>query len=79
MTDPKPSKKNPKEETPKEIPEEGLEEGIDFAEMLNSPVAQSLLEGALDLFKKEKEDPDICEITIKAPSEVVLKLFNLSK
>lgn len=54
-------------------------EGIDFMEMLNSPIAKALLEGGKDLFKKEKVDPNICEINIKAPSEVVLKLFNIKE
>ena len=77
MGEPKPTKKIPKDETHKETPSEEPE--IDVMGMLNSPVAQSLLGGCKDLFKKEKEDSNICEIYIKAPSEVVLKLFNLSK
>lgn len=55
------------------VPEE-----FDFMKMMDSPIVKSLLEGGKDLFKKEKEDPDVCEIYIKAPSEVVLKLFKVS-
>lgn len=55
------------------------EEKLDVMEMLNSPMAQSLLGGCKDLFKKEKSDPDVCEITIKAPSDVILKLFKVSE
>ena len=69
------------EESPEESEEETLEKSkdkeIDFKEILNNPIAQSLLGGCKDLFKKEKSDPDVCEITIKAPSEVVLKLFKV--
>ncbi len=50
---------------------------INFMEILNDPAIASLLESGKNLFKKEKVDPDVCEINIKAPSEVVLKLFNI--
>lgn len=54
-------------------------EEINLEELLKSPIAQSILGGCKDLFKKEKLDPDVCEITIKAPSAVVLKLFKVSE
>ncbi len=49
-----------------------------FLELINDPLTQSILGGVKDMFgKEEKElDPNMCEITIKAPSEIVLKLFN---
>lgn len=55
----------------------GAKEDFDFMKMLENPITKELLSGCKDLFKKEKADPNICEITIKGPSEVVLKLFNL--
>lgn len=55
------------------------EKGFDFMKMLNDPKIASLLEGGKDLFKKKETDPNMCEIHIKAPSEVVLKLFNIKK
>ncbi len=72
-----------KEEEPKVEPTETKEEperigGFNPMEMLNDPVVKSLLGGCKDMFKKEKPDPNICEIIIKAPSEVVLKLFKIS-
>lgn len=59
--------------------DEPKEEEFNLEEVLNSPIAQSLFAGCKDLFKKEKSDPDVCEITIKAPSAVVLKLFKVSE
>lgn len=70
----------PKKEKPTptpEINENSEEEAPNFMELLNSPMAQSVLGGCKDLLKPETTDPNICEITIKAPSEVVLKLFNV--
>ncbi len=55
------------------------EEGFDLGKLLNDPVVASLLEGGKELFKKEKTDPDVCEISIKAPSAVVLKLFHVKE
>lgn len=55
------------------------EPGINFMEFLNNPAVASFLEGGKNLFKKEKADPNMCEINIKAPSEVVLKLFNIKE
>ncbi len=63
------------EETDKPEPKEDF----DFMELLNNPIAKEILSGCKDLFKKEKTDPNMCEITIKAPSEVVLKLFKISE
>lgn len=60
-----------------EEPETKEEKGLNLGELLKDPVVKSLLESGKDMFKKEKADPDICEINIKAPSEVVLKLFNV--
>ena len=62
---------------PSEEMEEPKEEGFNFMEILNNPIAKTLMESGKDLFKKEKPDPNVCEITIKAPSEVVLKLFRV--
>lgn len=69
--------KDEKVETPKE--ETNVEEGFDLGELLKDPVVKSLLESGKDIFKKEKTDPDVCEISIKAPSEVVLKLFRVKE
>lgn len=63
---------------PTESKEEPKEE-INLEEILNNPIAKELLGGFKDLFKKEKSDPDVCEITIKAPSDVILKLFKISE
>lgn len=63
-----------------EEPSVGIEEeskGFNFMEMLDNPMVGQLMESGKDLFKKEKPDPNMCEITIKAPSEVVLKLFKV--
>ncbi len=54
-------------EPKKEIP--------DFMKLLESPMAQGLLGGCKDLFKKKEVDPNILEITIKGPSEAVLKIM----
>lgn len=60
------------------VPEEPSEEkGFDFMALLKDPMAQSIMSQGKDLFKKEKPDPDMCEIIIKAPSKVVLKLFHV--
>ena len=67
------------DKTAEDIPKEEPKKEIDFMEMLNNPLAKELLGGCKDLFKKEKSDPDVCEITIKAPSDVVLKLFKVSE
>lgn len=53
--------------------------GFDLVKLLNDPVVSSLLGCGKELFKKEKTDPNVCEIYIKAPSEVVLKLFNIKE
>lgn len=55
-------------------PEDG---GFNLGKLLTDPAVVSLLKGGKDLFKKKEVDPNMCEITIKAPSEVVLKLFNV--
>ena len=70
-------KKNPIEE--EEVENEKVEEGFDFMGLLNNPDIAASMGSIKDLFKKEKQNPDICEITIKAPSAVVLKLFGLDK
>lgn len=58
----------------KKVPEEKVEvveeQPIDLAEVING-----LMPMAKDIFKKKESNPDICEISIKAPSEVILKLF----
>lgn len=59
--------------------EEVLDEKFDIMSLLNNPAVTSFLEGGKNLFKKEKTDPNVCEINIKAPSEVVLKLFNIKE
>lgn len=50
---------------------------FDFGKLLSNPLVADLLSSGKDLFKKEKADPNVCEISIKAPSEVVLKLFGI--
>lgn len=55
--------------------EEKEDKGFDFMGLLNDPAVASIMKSGKELFKKEKTDPNVCEITIKAPSEVVLKLF----
>lgn len=73
-------KKIEKEAEPQEQkPKETEKPEFDFMGMLNNPAVTKLLESGKDLFKKEKADPNVCEITIKAPSEVVLKLFKVSE
>ncbi len=76
----KDEKTEPKDEPKKEetIEEPKEEFRINFMELLNDPMAKELLGGCKQLFKKEKADPNICEISIKAPSEVVLKLFGIT-
>lgn len=64
-------------ETQKEFPEEPEEKKFDFMKMLDSPIAKILLDSGKEMFKKENPNPDTCEITIKAPSEVILKLFKV--
>ena len=59
-------------------PEKEEKPGIDFMSLLGNVDIPALLNSGKDIFKKEKADPDVCEITIKAPSEVVLKLFKAS-
>lgn len=54
------------------------DKGFDFMGLLNDPAVASIMKSGKELFKKEKTDPNVCEITIKAPSEVVLKLFKAS-
>ena len=44
-------------------------------ELLNNPLVSELMNSGKELFKKKEADPNMCEINIKAPSEVVLKLF----
>lgn len=75
MADPKSSKKTPEENPEGVIPEDP---GMDFMGMLNSPIAKALLEGGADLFKKEKSDPNMCEIHIKGSPEFILKLFKIA-
>lgn len=58
-------------------PEKEEESGIDFMGLLNSIDVPALMNSGKKLFKKEKADPNVCEITIKAPSEVVLRLFGV--
>lgn len=58
---------------------ETQEEGFNLGKLLKDPSVMALLGCGKDLFKKEKSDPNVCEITIKAPSEVVLKLFNIKE
>ncbi len=75
-------KRGKKEEKVTPVEEEetkNKEPDFDFLKLLESPIAASLLEGGKDLFKKKEVDPNMCEITIKAPSEVVLELFNIKK
>lgn len=54
------------------------EKEFDLGKLLDNPIAKAVMESGKDLFKKEKPDPNMCEITIKAPSDVVLKLFKVS-
>ncbi len=56
---------------------EKQEEEFDLGKLLKDPAVASLLGCGKDLFKKKETDPNMCEITIKAPSEVVLKLFHI--
>lgn len=73
-------KKVDKEDKPEvEQPKETEKPKIDFMGMLNDPKLLKLLDSGKDLFKKEKSNPDVCEISIKAPSEVVLKLFRVGE
>ena len=70
------------DKSPSEIPVEVVEEpkkDFNFMELINDPKIAALLGGCKDMFKKKEVNPDICEITIKAPSEVVLKLFKVSE
>ncbi len=73
--------KNPKavKEVPTEPKEDAIEESKkelpDFMKLLESPMAQGLLGGCKDIFKKKEVDPNILEITIKGPSEAVLKIM----
>lgn len=82
MANPKSTKKIPKEEPVDTKDIDGEEavvpEEFNLEELMNNPIVQDLLGGAKDLFKKEKEDPNVCEIYIKGPSEAVLKLFKIA-
>lgn len=76
------TQENVTEDSSKQVktPEEKEEKcGINFMELLNNPAIEQLMKSGKDMFKKEKTDPDICEISIKAPSAVVLKLFKVSE
>lgn len=79
MVKKKEEKLETQEDVAKEILDEKkvLDEKFNIMELLDNPAVASFLEGGKNLFKKEKTDPNVCEITIKAPSEVVLKLFNI--
>jgi len=78
--------KEPNSQLVKDIPEivpelktEDKKQGIDFMELLNNPMAQSMISGCKDLFKKEKpeqEPTDHLEVFVKGPSDAVLKFFN---
>lgn len=73
-------KKKPEEEikTQEDVREEETEEPcFNPLELLNNPAIKELLGAGKEIFKKEKTDPNVCEISIKAPSEVVLKLFGI--
>ena len=59
------------------IEENKEEEGFNFMEILKNPMVGQLMESGKELFKKKEANPDTCEITVKAPSEVVLKLFRV--
>ena len=61
------------------VEREEEESSFDFMGLLKNPAVASLMESGMGLFKKEKSDPDVCEISIKAPSEVVLKLFRVNE
>ena len=71
MQDKTPKKNKPGTEK-KSKDKEGLKE------LMEGLPLESILGGCKDLFKKDKQDPNFCEITIKAPSEAVLKLFKAS-
>lgn len=71
-------------ETSKEVKiedpiEETKEKSFNPMDLLGNPVIGELIRSSKGLFEKEKSNPDTCEITIKAPSEVVLKLFRVSE
>jgi len=62
-----------------ELPQEEPAPKINFMEMLNSPLTQSLIGGCKDLMKKEKPEPeptDHLEVFVKGPSDAVLKFFD---
>jgi len=67
------------EKEKKAMPKAQEKKPVDFEKMLNSPLAKGLLDNCKGIFKEEEKNPDICEITIKAPSNVVLKLFKAEK
>ncbi len=67
-------KEKPVEEEVVEEPEKDIP---DFMKLLESPMAQGILGGCKDLFKKKEADPNTLEITIKGPSEAVLKLMRI--
>ncbi len=54
-------------------------DGFDFMGLLENPNISALLKSGKEIFKKKETDPNVCEISIKAPSEVVLKLFKVSE
>lgn len=54
------------------------EKEFDLGKLLDNPIAKAVIESSKDLFKKEKPDPNMCKISIEAPSDVVLKLFKVS-
>lgn len=54
-------------------------EDFDICALLKDPVVAKLLDSGKDIFKKKETDPNVCEISIKAPSEVILKLFKLEE
>lgn len=60
-----------------EIVDEPKKEIPDFMKLLEGPMAQGLLGGCKDLFKKKETDPNILEITIKGPAEAVLKIMRV--
>lgn len=74
-----------KEKVKKEVVEEEIETpneeecGFNFMELLNNPAVAAMMQSGKDIFKKEKSDPNVCEISIKAPTEVVLKLFRVDE
>ena len=75
--DKKEIKTEPSEFPDEEVIEDPKEDLPDFMKLLEAPMIQGLFGGCKDLFKKKETDPNVCEITIKAPSEVVLKIFGL--